>query len=106
MPPSFLNSQHVVQGSAKNEKKRGMYLDEEMQVRIPVQPHATCESSGWSLELWALCFLLHIRIHLQCGRPGFDPWVGDNPLEKGKATHSSILAWRIPIVLEVAKSRT
>ena len=27
---------------------------------------------------------------------GFDPWVGKTPLEKGKATHSSILAWRIP----------
>ena len=36
------------------------------------------------------------RIHLQCGRPGFDPWVGKIPLEEGKATHSSILAWRIP----------
>ena len=40
------------------------------------------------------------RIRLQCGKPGFDPWVpslgwGD-PLEKGTATHSSILAWRIP----------
>ena len=30
------------------------------------------------------------RIHWQYGRPGFDPWG-----EKGKATHSSILAWRI-----------
>ena len=29
-------------------------------------------------------------------RPGFDPWVGKIPLEKGKAAHSSILAWRIP----------
>ena len=29
------------------------------------------------------------------GRPGFDSWVGKIPLEKGKATHSSILAWRI-----------
>ena len=29
-------------------------------------------------------------------RPGFDPWVEKTPLEKGKATHSSILAWRIP----------
>ena len=28
--------------------------------------------------------------------PGFDTWVGKIPLEKGKATHSSILAWRIP----------
>ena len=26
--------------------------------------------------------------------PGWDPW--EDPLEKGMATHSSILAWRIP----------
>ena len=26
----------------------------------------------------------------------FDPWVGKIPLEKGMATHSGILAWRIP----------
>ena len=26
----------------------------------------------------------------------FDPWVGKTPLEEGKATHSSVLAWRIP----------
>ena len=31
----------------------------------------------------------------------------EDPLEKGKATHSSILAWRIPwMVHGVAKSRT
>ena len=35
-------------------------------------------------------------ICLQCRRCGFDPWVGKIPLEKGMATHSSILAWRIP----------
>ena len=29
-------------------------------------------------------------------RPGFDPWVGKIPLEKDMATHSSILAWKIP----------
>ena len=28
--------------------------------------------------------------------PGFNPWVGKIPLEKGMATHSSILAWRSP----------
>ena len=28
--------------------------------------------------------------------PGFDPWVRKIPLEKGMATHSSVLAWRIP----------
>ena len=27
---------------------------------------------------------------------GFDPWVRKLPLEKEMATHSSILAWRIP----------
>ena len=33
---------------------------------------------------------------LQCRRCEFDPWVGEDPLEKGMATHSNILAWRIP----------
>jgi len=32
----------------------------------------------------------------ECKRPEFHPWVGEDPLEKGTATHSSILAWRIP----------
>ena len=49
-----------------------------------------------------------------CRRPGFDPGQED-PLEKGMATHCSILAWRIPwteepdglhIVHRVTKSRT
>ena len=30
----------------------------------------------------------------------FDPWVRKIPLEKGMATHSSILAWRIPCTEE------
>ena len=46
--------------------------------------------------------------------PGFDPWVGKIPLEVGMATHSSILAWKIPQTEEpwwatvhgVAKSQT
>ena len=29
-------------------------------------------------------------------RHGFDPWVGKIPWRKEMATHSSILAWRIP----------
>ena len=35
----------------------------------------------------------------QCSRHrrhGFDPWVGEDPLEEEMTTHSSILAWRIP----------
>ena len=34
--------------------------------------------------------------NLQGRRPWFDLWVGKIPQEKGIATHSSILAWRIP----------
>ena len=44
---------------------------------------------------------------------GFDPWNGwEDPLEEGMATHSSILAWRIPSTEEpgglhrVSKSQT
>ena len=36
------------------------------------------------------------RIYLPCRSCGFDPWVGKIPLEKGMATHSSILAGGIP----------
>ena len=31
------------------------------------------------------------------GGHGSDPWVGESPLEEKMATHSSILAWRIPM---------
>ena len=32
----------------------------------------------------------------RCKRCEFDPWVGKRSLEEGVATHSSLLAWRIP----------
>ena len=34
--------------------------------------------------------------HLQCRRCWFNPWVGKIPWRMEKATHSYILAWRIP----------
>ena len=43
----------------------------------------------------AEAFML-LRICLQCRRRWFDPWVGKIPLEGEMATHSRILAWRIP----------
>ena len=33
---------------------------------------------------------------LQCGRPGFDSWGQEDPLEKEMAIHSSTLSWKIP----------
>ena len=34
--------------------------------------------------------MARLVIHLQCGRPGFNPYVGEDPLEKGQATRLSI----------------
>ena len=39
------------------------------------------------------CFVLFFL--LQCRRPGFNPWVEEDPLEKEMAPYSSILAWEI-----------
>ena len=39
---------------------------------------------------------------MRCRRPGFDPWVGKIPLERGKATHSSIY-WA-SLVVQTAKN--
>ena len=36
------------------------------------------------------------RIYMQCGIPAASSLGWEDPLEKGVATHSSTLAWRIP----------
>ena len=40
---------------------------------------------------------------MKCRRLEFKPWVRKIPLEKGMATHSSILGWRIPWTEEPGK---
>ena len=63
----------------------------------PASP-ASCIGS-LALDTFSLyCPLLvaHTMKNLQHRRPRFDLWVGKIPLEKRMATHSSILAWRIP----------
>ena len=40
-----------------------------------------------------------------CRRHGFDPLGQEEPLEKEMATHSSILAWRIPWTEEPGRLR-
>ena len=57
----------------------------------PLHPHSIPASSPPRVPWW----LRWLRICLQCRRPGFDPWVRKDPLEKRMATYSSILAWRI-----------
>ena len=58
---------------------------------IPGSGRCPGEGIGYPLQYsWASLVAQLVKNRLQCERPGFDP------LEKGKATHSSILAWRIP----------
>ena len=64
---------------------------------VPGSGRSAGEGMGYALRyFWASLVAQLVRIRLQCGRPGFNPWVGKIPLEKGKATHSSIVAWSIP----------
>ena len=48
------------------------------------------------LPRWGMCGKEPTCQCRRCKRCGFDPWVGKDPLEEEMATHSSILAWRIP----------
>ena len=62
----------------------------------PLTLHAT--SPHWGLPRWlsgkeSTC---QSRRHKRLERHRFDSWVGEDPLEKEMATHSSILAWEIP----------
>ena len=51
-----------------------------------------------------LLWLSWQRICLQYGKPGFDPWVGKIPLEKGMATHSTnIKIWNSSLCLDVRR---
>ena len=46
--------------------------------------------------MWASLVAQEIKkIHLQCSRPGFDPWIGKIPWRRERLPHSRILAWRI-----------
>ena len=48
-------------------------------------------------DCWAPLVAQMVRNLPPVGRPGFNPWAGKIALEEGMATHSSFLAWRIPM---------
>ena len=63
---------------------------------IPGSRRCPGEGTGYPLQYsWASLVAQLVNNCLQCGRPGFDPWVGKIPLEKGKATHSDMAS--IPV---------
>ena len=74
--------QHLLWGREKIRKK----LSQGPKVLFQPSPNGTLVFADGSGE----------RICLPCRRRRFDPWVGEDPLEKEMATHSNILAWEIP----------
>ena len=64
---------------------------------IPGVVRFTVEGIGYPLQCYWASLVAHLVKNLPVMR---EIWVWalgwEDPLEKGKATHSSILAWRIP----------
>ena len=59
---------------------------------IPGSGKSPGDGIGYQLQYSRFSFVTsRLRIHLQCWRPGFDPWTWEDPLEKGKATQARIL---------------
>ena len=76
-------------GFPRQEYWSGMPLPspkEEITQNEIIRGHSKVWASKGGSEGWAL----------QCGRPGFDPWVGKIPWRRIQAAYSSILAWRSP----------
>ena len=116
--PMFLCQDHR-QGESTDEKERGRGLCRLLRggsrvwghVRVWAGPRRPCPCfplqrprglffrmlllrSG--LPPWLRWKKKQQKTCLQCRRPRFNLWVRKIPPEKGMATHSSILAWRIP----------
>ena len=68
---------------------------------IPGLGRSTGEGIGYPLQYsWASLVVQLVKNHIVVLPAMQETWVGslgwEDPLEKGKASHSSILAWRIP----------
>ena len=69
-------------------------------------PFMTCSIFGEEFPGWSSLVAQQVK-----NLPAMqETWVrslgGEDPLEKGKATHSSILAWRIPWTIQSMGSQT
>ena len=64
---------------------------------IPVSGRSSGEGIGYPLQYFGASVVAQLVKHPPAMQ---ETWVGslgwEEPLEKGKTTHSSILAWRIP----------
>ena len=61
------------------------------------------EGKGYSLQYsWVSLVAQSVKNLLAMGETGVRSLGWEDPLEKGKATHSSILAWSIPWTIKVS----
>ena len=64
---------------------------------IPGLGRSTGEGIGYPFQYSCACLVAQLVKNLPAMRDTWVQFLGwEDPLEKGKATHSSILAWRIP----------
>ena len=75
---------------SENRKRIGQQLSFIM-ASSNIYPHIW---EGWYSQVALV--LKNLPVNAGHKRQGFDPWVGKDPLEEEIATHSSILACKIP----------
>ena len=67
---------------------------------IPESGRSPGEGTGYSLQYsWSSLVAQLVKNPLAMQETWVQPLCWEDPLEKGKATHSSILAWRIPWII-------
>ena len=67
---------------------------------IPGSGRSPGEGIGYPLQYYWASLMVHLVKNPSAMREIWVPFLGwEDPLEKGKTTHSSILAWRIPWIL-------
>jgi len=64
---------------------------------IPGSERSSGEGKGYPLQYsWASLVAQKVKNQPAIWETWFNPWVGKVPWREGMATHSNILAWRIP----------
>ena len=72
---------------------------------IPGSGRSTAEGIGYPLQdFWASLVTQMVKKLPAMQETQIQSLGWEDPLEKGKATHSSILAWRIPRTVELDKT--
>ena len=72
---------------------------------IPGLGRSAGEGIGYSLQYWASLVAQLVKNPPAMRETGVQPLGWEDPLEKRKATHSSLLAWRIPRTIETMGSQ-